>query len=282
MGKNKETTPDNTEQMRDQAELMAEELSRQERLFSRIHKLPDSQQKQKLVEKHRAGRDDLLTQRCGVLENLCREYEKRIALLKKDNNRLKGENKELVYKLKCLRYELNKALGIKQPAGNCRPEAGKSAQADQKESSEKAGNGRGKRGAPKGHRGGTRPIPEHVDVERVFPPPEVCQCGCERVRPLDDFDARYIEDIPPVSKTVTREIYLRGRCEGCGRLLRHKEATCGPPVRIGTNLAVHLTLMNQAGMTFGKLSEFATRTLGIALTPSGVLGIVRRARRYAH
>jgi hypothetical protein len=132
MGKNKGTATDNTEQMRNQADLMAEELSRQEGLFCRIHKLPASQQKQKLVEKSRTDRDDLLTRRCGVLENLCREYEKRIELLKKDNKRLKGENKELVYKLKCLRYELNKALGIKQPADNSRPESGQPAQADQK------------------------------------------------------------------------------------------------------------------------------------------------------
>ncbi|HID24678.1 MAG TPA: IS66 family transposase, partial [Planctomycetaceae bacterium] len=57
---------------------------------------------------------------------------------------------------------------------------------------------------------------------------------------------------------------------------RHAEAVHGPPVRIGPNLAVHLTLMNQMGTTFRKLSAFSTRVLGIELSPSGVLGIVDR------
>lgn len=87
---------------------------------------------------------------------------------------------------------------------------------------------------------------------------------------------RYVEDIPPVSKEVTREIYLQGRCQHCGKVIRHPDAISKPLVVTGPNLAAHLTIMNHMGVTFRKLSVFSTRTLGIDLSPPGVLGIINR------
>jgi len=277
MADNERDTSGAGNRMRLQAEQAAQQLACTERLFCEAQNLPDSQQKQKLMRKLSAQRDDLLTGYCALLESLNAEYEKRLQQLQAQNTSLRAKNQELEYKLKCTRYELQKALGVKS-TGDSGSESEEPAQDTDEDTGEKKKKkkGRGKRGAPKGHRGATRPVPDQVDREEVFAPPQVCECGCEHISPLDDFDVRYIEDIPPVSKIVTREIYLRGRCEGCGSLLRHKEAVAGPPVRIGPNLSVHLTLMNQAGMTFGKLSEFATQVLGIELTPSGALGIVTR------
>jgi len=86
----------------------------------------------------------------------------------------------------------------------------------------KKNKGRGKRGAPKGHRGATRPVPDQVDREEVFAPPQVCECGCERISPLDDFDVRYIEDIPPAMYIFVKhqlDSKSRNRCQVSRSLL---------------------------------------------------------------
>lgn len=61
----------------------------------------------------------------------------------------------------------------------------------------------------------------------------------------------------------------------CGRDIRHPEAA-GAAVEIGGNLASHLSMMRQAGMTYRKLSLFCTETLGIPLSPSGAMGVANR------
>ena len=133
-----------------------------------------------------------------------------------------------------------------------------------------------RRGAPAGHRGASRPVPAHVDSEEVIPPPDMCPCGCGKLLPLEEFDDVYIEDIPAVCRIVLRQRYRRGRGAGCGTLFRHPEATSGPPVRTGDNLAITLTLLRAHGMTLRRLSDFCTDTLGILLTAPGVLGIINR------
>jgi len=50
----------------------------------------------------------------------------------------------------------------------------------------------------------------------------------------------------------------------------------GPPVEVGPELGVHLTVMRQMGVTYRKLSAFCSETLGIPLSASGVLGIMNR------
>lgn len=89
------------------------------------------------------------------------------------------------------------------------------------------------------------------------------------------MDRKYIEDIPPVSRKVTLVEHRRSICTRCGREIRHP-AAAGPPAEIGPNLAAHLAMMRQAGVTYRKLATFCTETLGIPLTPAGALGVVNR------
>ncbi len=60
---------------------------------------------------------------------------------------------------------------------------------------------------------------------------------------------------PPVGIRVTRSLYPRGRCGNCGKVLRPTDVVKRPPVEIGPSLAVQLALLNQSGMTFGKVIE---------------------------
>ncbi len=47
-------------------------------------------------------------------------------------------------------------------------------------------------------------------------------------------------------------------------------------MEIGGNLAAHLAMLRQAGLSYRKLSSFCTEPLGIPLTPSGAMGVVNR------
>lgn len=215
-----------------------------------------------------------LDQRSELLESLLDNAEAQCARLQEENLTLRKTLEHLRYKLKCAHYELRKALGVK--AATDEPEAEGSTESSTTEEPVEPESPRPrKRGAPKGHRGRSRPIPDKVDFTEIIPPPEHCDCGCEDIEPVDVYDSRYTEDIPPVSRIVTERKCQRGRCRRCGKQLRHRETLHGPPVVIGPNLAVHLTLMNQMGTTFRKLSAFSTNVMGIELSPSGALGLVR-------
>lgn len=210
---------------------------------------------------------DLLQAATATIDALTREGRKREKTIRL-----------LQHKLDAANYELRRALGIRARSKDDAPETPKSgddAKSDEPECSPKKKNG-GKRGAPKGHRGASRKIPDRFDRERVIGPVDTCDCGCGIVSPTTEFDVRYVEDVPPVCAVVTREIYLRGRCAGCGKVLTNPQ-TKGPPVVTGPNVAVHLAMLNQMGMTFGKLASLSTDVLGIPLSRSGALGIVNRA-----
>jgi transposase len=261
--------------MRREAERLKRQVEGDRRVLDKLECILRSdtaaQTAQLLRERYQLG----LNQRCDLLEALLQGAEQRCNQFHDANQLLQETCEGLRYKLACAQYELKKALGIKvtTPEENADEAVGEDpAQAGQEQSPK----GPRKRGAPKGHRGRTRPIPAKIDFIEMRPPPLTCDCGSHDIAPLDAYDSKYIEDIPPVSRIVTERKYQRGRCAHCGKELRHAEAVQGPPVAIGPNLAVHLTLMNQMGTTFRKLSAFSTRVLGIELSPSGALGLVNR------
>jgi hypothetical protein len=256
------------------AERLKQNAQTDRRVLTKLQGVADSVTAGQTVMALRERYVDTLEQRCDLLEGLLHDTEAQRAKLQEENLVLSETVEHLRYKLKCAHYELQKALGVKAVTDDKESEAA-SAQCGEESPGPEPKVLR-KRGAPKGHRGRSRPIPEKVDFTEVIPPPDRCDCGCGDIEPVEAYDSRYIEDIPPVSRIVTERKYQRGRCARCGKELRHNEAVHGPPVVIGPNLAVHLTLMNQMGTTFRKLSVFSTRILGVELSPSGVLGLVNR------
>jgi len=137
---------------------------------------------------------------------------------------------------------------------------------------------RKKRGAPNGHTGRTRPIPEVVDHITVIPPPEqCCHCQGKAITPCDDFIDKVSEDIPAVLKVVTQQRYQKGACQHCQTILVDERATQGPPVVIGNNLTITLALLRQEmGLSYRKLSRFSRDICGIDLSPSGAMGAIAR------
>ena len=257
--------------------LEAEQLRRQaltdRRVLDKLQNIPQSGTANQTSQALHQRYQQTVERRSDLLEALLQTAEVHRDELQKENHALRKTVDRLSYNLKCAHYELKEALGVKASTDEGKSDDG-DALADKNQKKE---DGRPrKRGAPKGHRGRSRPIPDKIDFTEVIPPPDTCDCGNPHIDPIDTFDSKYIEDIPPVSRIVTHRKYQRGRCTHCGKEVRHTEALHGPPVIIGPNLAVHLTLMNQMGTTFRKLSVFSTRVLGAELSPSGVLGLVNR------
>lgn len=193
--------------------------------------------------------------------------------LQKENTRLARNEKQLKKEIERLKKQVNTLIGVQNTQEPENEEILVSTANKIKPTK--------RRGAPIGHPGRTRPIPQHVDDIENIPPPVVCpHCGSHHVHLEKSYVSKYIEDIPPINKKVLEKRFLLSRCEICHKTFTEPEAQSGPPVKIGPNLTVLLTVMRQQmGATYRKLSRFCTETLGIHLTPSGVLGVLSRMCR---
>ncbi|MCZ6802791.1 MAG: IS66 family transposase, partial [Proteobacteria bacterium] len=149
--------------------------------------------------------------------------------------------------------QLHSLLGVK-------PAPSDEADTDNPSTTKKKKRGK-KRGAPKGHTGCTWPIPQTVDHITIIPPPEQCpHCQGKMITPCDDFIDKYSEDIPAVLKVVTQHRYQKGECQHCYTMRVDERATQGPPVSLGDNLKITLTLLrHEMGVTYRKLSQFNGR-----------------------
>lgn len=202
----------------------------------------------------------------GMTAQVLFDYEQEIKQLRAEAQKVKRENKGLL-------IELRRSMRIKDKNGK-EKENDKSKNTEEKTDPEKTKK-KGKRGAPVGHRGNNRPIPDNITNTEVVPPPAECDCGCCNILELEESDDKFIEDIITV-KVVTKIKYLMGKCAECGKIIRSEKGVSGPPVETGQNIGAYLTMLKQYGMTYGSLSKLCCEILDIPLTRSGILGIVNR------
>ncbi len=207
--------------------------------------------------------------RIGFMHEIIeRDLRKQNRALIQENQEFKDKNKELKKEVKRAYNHLHTALGIKKLPKENKDTA--------KNSEEKKKNK--KRGAPKGHTGRTRPIPDKIDTTTDVNPPCNCpHCGGSHISAEQIYISKYIEDIPPVLKIVEEMRYKWGTCNSCNQKVINPEALQGPPVRIGNNLISLLSILRQqAGISYRKLSRVCSESFNIQLSPSGVLGIISR------
>jgi transposase len=214
--------------------------------------------------------------------------------LSKENKKLKKESEKLRSEVEQLRKEKKRLLGQLQKilgVTNHQKLQSVISNDDEEEATPKDCQGKNakiasegelkkpkKRGAPLGHEGRTRPIPDKVDKVEIIPPPCSCpECGNTDIAETQGFISKYIEDIPPVVKVVTEKRYMEGICSHCHASVIEPEALEGPPVKIGPHLVTLLTLLrHQLAAPYRKLSQFCSEGLQIPLTAPGVLGIINR------
>jgi transposase len=235
-----------------------------------LHSLPttfeECQEKVRLLRE----RLDWTRQVCFLFEILERDTRRKNRQLKKENQQLKEANEELSNEVKRAREQLKTVLGVKK--SKKRKDTVKDNEGNTQNEKQK------KRGAPKGHRGQSRSIPNHVDTVVDVPPPDICPyCGHSHITVEEDFISKYVEDIPPIVKTIEERRYYRGTCAHCQGSVIQPEAISGPPVIVGDNLVSLLAVMrHRMGSSYRKLSQLCSDTFHIPLTPAGVLGILNR------
>lgn len=206
---------------------------------------------------------------CFIVELSERSIQREFKAVLRKNQELKAQLTELQDDLSRTRNQLSIAFGIKQK--RTAKTNDDSTKADSKKTDKK-------RGAPTGHTGKTRPIPDQITRTVVEPPPDHCPfCDGTDIKTGSEFIAKYIEDIPEVVKEVIETRYLKGKCLSCHQDVIAEEALVGPPVKIGPNLTSLLTILrHQGGVSYRKLSRLSSECFKISLEPSGVLGIIAR------
>ena len=100
-----------------------------------------------------------------------------------------------------------------------------------------------KRGAPKGHRGATRPTP--VPDKIVEATASQCEkCGGSNLEPLENVKKSVIEDIPPPQKIkVTQYNRREVRCLDCDHQFISKHPDCPQIGNFGIYLLVYITML---------------------------------------
>lgn len=137
--------------------------------------------------------------------------------------------------------------------------------------------GKKKRGAPKGHRGATRPTPKPDEVIEVIA--DKCEnCGSLNIEPLEDFDKSIIEDIPPPQKIkVTQYNRRKVRCHDCGHEFISKHKDCPQKGYFGIYMLVYITMLKyHLRGVIRKIQDFLLYQLSFEISPMGINNVLLR------
>ena len=189
------------------------------------------------------------------------ELEKEVEKLRKENAQLKEENKELEKKVVNLKQQLSFFQNPHTPS---------SKQLFKKRVHQASK----KLGAPRGHEGATRKIPELTETMNYFL--TKCPTCNELLGKPFDIEERIEEEIPePQPVKTTKHVIGFYNCKNCGVVT----AKTGLPREgcFGKNILAHTTLMKYDDrLPARKVVNTLNRSYLLSLTHSTVLNIVQR------
>lgn len=137
------------------------------------------------------------------------------------------------------------------------------------------------RGAPKGHRGGTRKKPEEVD-EYIDVFPDCCDCGCTDLGECEKVDEHTIEEIEIKRVKVIRYRRHYGYCKRCKKIICARLPEDIPKGYVGsTAKAVAQYLRYQAKLPFEEVSKIFQDLFGMEITPQALVGFDKKAAEAA-
>lgn len=134
-----------------------------------------------------------------------------------------------------------------------------------------------KRGAPKGHRGATRPTPIPDEVVEVVAP--VCeQCGGCHIENLGTAQTSIIEDLPPPQKIkVTKFIKWNVACQDCGHTFVSKHPDCPQTGNFGVYFLVYTTMLKyHLRGVIRKIKDFLSYGHGFEISVKGIHDVLLR------
>lgn len=154
------------------------------------------------------------------------------------------------------------------------PHTPSSAQRYKKNSESK--NSSRRRGAPKGHRGATRPTPEPDRVVEVTA--DQCdQCGSTNLEECG-VEKQVIEEIPPPPKIEVIQFNRhKYKCQDCEQEFTAKDAECPQKGRFGVNLLVYLIMLKfSLRGVLRRIKDFAFHLNAFDITPKGIQDAILR------
>jgi transposase len=135
-----------------------------------------------------------------------------------------------------------------------------------------------KRGAPKGHKGATRPKPEPDNVIEVKAN-ECEKCGGHNIEDMQKVKQRIIEDlITSVQKLQAIQFNQHTvMCKDCGHEFISKHPDCPSEGNFGPNLLVYITMLKyHLRGTIRKIEEFLDYKEDFQISPKGILDALNR------
>jgi transposase len=137
-----------------------------------------------------------------------------------------------------------------------------------------------KRGAPIGHPGWVRPMPEHIDRTVHVSAPTICpHCQSENLRPIQETTEHVQEDIVIQPRTlVTRYRHGQAFCPRCNRPVVQAgkgELLNAPIGPVAKSVAIYLRY--RIGISYRKTTELFRELFGLEFVPASALGFDRKA-----
>lgn len=198
----------------------------------------------------------------------------RLSDLEAENKQLRSENEQLKAQIANLESKLSKSQ-----------REGKRQAAPFRRRKRKPKSEHKKPGRKPGHSPSSRAIPDKID-ETIVVPLDCCpDCGN---RDLEDQRSHehYVTDIPPILPVTKKFITESGTCSKCQQRWNssHPElpscATGAAGVMVGNRaVALAAQMRLEFGTSLRKIAGYLSSALGLPISGSGVLGLLKRASR---
>lgn len=192
-------------------------------------------------------------------DKIIEDQEKRIKELEDEVKRLKKVEKEFD-KLKSIHLQtvssLKKALKIK-PSQNKIPKPS---------------------GAPLGHKGYSRRIPERIDYVKKLLPKKCPHCSTKLTGDTQEIRLRHVTDIKLTSKVKTTRFDIhRKYCTKCKKLVEPQVPNVLPHARFGLNLML-LVMYLRLGLRLpcNKICEYFIDMYNLKISEGEIIGILRQ------
>src|SRR3989338_5735509 len=192
-------------------------------------------------------------------DKIIEDQEKRIKELEDEVERLKKVEKEF-NKLKSIHLQivssLKKALKIK-PSLNKIPKSS---------------------GAPFGHKGYARRIPERIDYVKKLIPKKCPHCNTKLICDTQEIRSRHVTDIRLTSKVKTTRFDIhRKYCPKCKKLVEPQAPNVLPHARFGLNLML-LVMYLRLGLRLpcNKVCEYFMDMYNLKISEGEIIGILRQ------
>src|SRR3990167_7401095 len=132
-------------------------------------------------------------------------------------------------------------------------------------------------GAPKGHKGYSRPIPERIDKIKELIPKRCSHCNT-KLGKTQEIRSRHITDIKLTSKVKTTRFDIhRKYCPKCKKLVEPEVKEALPHARVGLNLML-LVMYLRLGLRLpcNKICEYFMDMFNLKISEGEIIGILKQ------